>query len=74
MGFGARPFVMGVAVLTLHSGDARRVNKACQAARRTRLYTALAPELMRSTKTETFANRRAISAKLRWAVRATGPQ
>jgi 16S rRNA C1402 N4-methylase RsmH len=32
----------------------------------------VASEVIRSTKEETFANRRASSAKLRWAVRASG--
>jgi 16S rRNA (cytosine1402-N4)-methyltransferase len=60
-----------VAVLTFHSGEDRRVKKAFQAGRRTGVYSEVANEVIRSTKTETFANRRASSAKLRWAVRAT---
>jgi 16S rRNA (cytosine1402-N4)-methyltransferase len=60
-----------VAVLTFHSGEDRRVKKAFQAGRRAGLYSDVATEVIRSTKAETFANRRASSAKLRWAVRST---
>ncbi len=60
------------ALLTFHSGEDRRVKKAFQSGFRSGLYRAIAPEVIRSTKEETFANRRAISAKLRWAVRADG--
>jgi len=59
-----------VAVLTFHSGEDRRVKKAFQAGRRAGVYSDAATEVIRSTKAETFANRRAASAKLRWAVRA----
>jgi 16S rRNA (cytosine1402-N4)-methyltransferase len=59
-----------VAVLTFHSGEDRRVKKAFQAGRRAGVYSDVATEVIRSTKAETFANRRAASAKLRWAVRA----
>lgn len=58
-----------VAILTFHSGEDRRVKKAFQAGYREGLYSAVATEVIRSTKEETFANRRASSAKLRWAVR-----
>jgi len=61
-----------VAVLTFHSGEDRRVKKAFQAGHRAGVYANVASEVIRSTKKETFANRRASSAKLRWAVRATG--
>ena len=59
-----------VAILTFHSGEDRRVKKAFQAGRRAGVYSEVATEVIRSTKAETFANRRASSAKLRWAVRA----
>jgi 16S rRNA (cytosine1402-N4)-methyltransferase len=59
-----------VAVLTFHSGEDRRVKKAFQAGRRAGVYSNVAKEVIRSTKAETFANRRAAAAKLRWAVRA----
>jgi 16S rRNA (cytosine1402-N4)-methyltransferase len=59
-----------VAMLTFHSGEDRRVKKAFQAGYRDGVYSAVADEVIRSTKEETFANRRASSAKLRWAVRA----
>jgi len=59
------------AILTFHSGEDRRVKKAFQAGYREGLYSAVATDVIRSAKEETFANRRASAAKLRWAVRAT---
>lgn len=59
-----------VAMLTFHSGEDRRVKKAFQAGHRQGVYASVANQVIRSTKEETFANRRASSAKLRWAVRA----
>ena len=59
-----------VAVLTFHSGEDRRVKKAFQAGYREKVYAAVANEVIRSAKEETFANRRASAAKLRFAVRA----
>ena len=58
------------AMLTFHSGEDRRVKKAFQAGFRAGIYSAVATEVIRSAKEETFANRRASAAKLRWAVRA----
>ena len=60
-----------VAILTFHSGEDRRVKKAFQAGYREGVYADVAREVIRSTKEETFANRRAAAAKLRWAVRAS---
>ncbi len=60
-----------VAVLTFHSGEDRRVKKAFQAGHRTGIYASIARQVIRSGKIETFANRRASAAKLRWAVRAS---
>jgi 16S rRNA (cytosine1402-N4)-methyltransferase len=60
-----------VAILTFHSGEDRRVKKAFQAGHRDGLYSSIAKEVIRSGKKETFSNRRAAAAKLRWAVRAT---
>ena len=59
-----------VAMLTFHSGEDRRVKKAFQAGYRAGTYSAVADEVIRSSKEETFSNRRASAAKLRWAVRA----
>jgi 16S rRNA (cytosine1402-N4)-methyltransferase len=59
-----------VAMLTFHSGEDRRVKKAFQAGYRAGIYSDVANEVIRSTKEETFANRRAAAAKLRWAMRA----
>jgi 16S rRNA (cytosine1402-N4)-methyltransferase len=47
------------------------VKKAFQAGHRTGVYADVAKEVIRSTKEETFSNRRAAAAKLRWAVRAS---
>jgi 16S rRNA (cytosine1402-N4)-methyltransferase len=59
-----------VAVLTFHSGEDRRVKKAFQAGARQGVYADYAREVIRSGKDETFTDRRAAAAKLRWAVRA----
>ncbi|NOT27178.1 MAG: 16S rRNA (cytosine(1402)-N(4))-methyltransferase RsmH [Acidobacteria bacterium] len=59
-----------VAVLTFHSGEDRRVKKAFQAGYRAGIYADIATEVIRSGKEETFSNRRASSAKLRWAIKA----
>ena len=58
-----------VAILAFHSGEDRRVKKAFQAGHRAGVYADVAPEVIRATMEETRANRRASSAKLRWAVR-----
>ena len=59
-----------VVVLTFHSGEDRRVKKAFQAGHRAGVYADVASAVVRSAKEETFSNRRASAAKLRWAVRA----
>jgi 16S rRNA (cytosine1402-N4)-methyltransferase len=58
------------AIITFHSGEDRRVKKAFQAGHRSGVYAEVATDVIRSAKEETFANRRASAAKLRWAVRA----
>jgi 16S rRNA (cytosine1402-N4)-methyltransferase len=58
-----------VAILTFHSGEDRRVKKAFKSGYRESVYSAIADRVIRSKKEETFANRRAAAAKLRWAVR-----
>ena len=60
-----------VAILTFHSGEDRRVKQSFREGRRRGDYSAAAREVIRSTMEETRANRRASSAKLRWAVRRT---
>jgi 16S rRNA (cytosine1402-N4)-methyltransferase len=59
-----------VAILTFHSGEDRRVKKAFQSGGREGIYSAVAADVIRSTREELLANRRAQAAKLRWAVRA----
>jgi len=59
-----------VAVLTFHSGEDRRVKQAFRAGLRSGVYAATNDRVVRSGKVETFSNRRASAAKLRWAVRA----
>ena len=59
-----------VVVLTFHSGEDRRVKHALRAGLRDGTYSAIADAVVRSARDETFSNRRAASAKLRWAVRA----
>jgi 16S rRNA (cytosine1402-N4)-methyltransferase len=59
-----------VVMLTFHSGEDRRVKKAFQAGYRAGIYSDVADRVIRATMEETRANRRASSAKLRWAVRA----
>jgi 16S rRNA (cytosine1402-N4)-methyltransferase len=61
-----------VAIITFHSGEDRRVKKAFQAGARAGLYADVAKDVIRSAKEETFSNRRASAAKLRWAVK--GPE
>jgi 16S rRNA (cytosine1402-N4)-methyltransferase len=58
-----------VAILTFHSGEDRRVKKAFQAGHHSGVYSAIADRVVRSGIEETRANRRASSAKLRWAMR-----
>jgi 16S rRNA (cytosine1402-N4)-methyltransferase len=47
------------------------VKKAFQAGYREGVFSTVADQVIRSAKKETFANRRASAAKLRWAVRAS---
>ena len=59
-----------VAIITFHSGEDRRVKKAFRAGHRAQLYARISGAPVRSGKDETFSNRRAQAAKLRWAVRS----
>ena len=59
-----------VAMITFHSSEDRRVKKAFQTGRRVGVYSDIATQVVRSAKEETFSNRRAAAAKLRWAVRS----
>ena len=58
-----------VVILTFHSGEDRRVKKAFRSGVRAGVYSAAAKHVIRSAKVETWSNRRAAAAKLRWAVR-----
>jgi 16S rRNA (cytosine1402-N4)-methyltransferase len=57
-------------VLTFHSGEDRRVKQAFRSGERSGIYAEVARDVVRASMAETRANRRASSAKLRWAVRA----
>jgi 16S rRNA (cytosine1402-N4)-methyltransferase len=59
-----------VVILTFHSGEDRRVKQAFRGGRRAGVYREVAEDVIRPSMAETRANRRASSAKLRWAVRA----
>ncbi len=59
-----------VAILSFHSGEDRRVKKSFQEFFRLGLYEEITQEPIRATPEESFNNRRARSAKLRWAIRA----
>lgn len=59
-----------VAMLTFHSGEDRRVKQAFRDGRRSGVYTSATRDVIRSTKAETRADRRAMAVKLRCAVRA----
>ena len=61
-----------VVMLTFHSGEDRRVKKSFQSGHRTGVYDEVADEIIRPSMDEQRANRRASSAKLRWASRAAG--
>lgn len=63
-----------VVVLTFHSGEDRRVKQAFRQGQRSGTYARIARAVVRSAKDETFANRRAASAKLRWAIRGRLPR
>lgn len=60
-----------VAILTFHSGEDRRVKKAFQAGQREGLYESILQEVIRPAPDERHANPRSVSAKLRWARRAS---
>ena len=59
-----------VAILSFHSGEDRRVKKSFQQFFREGVYRDVAPDLIRPSVEECFANPRARSAKLRWAIKA----
>ena len=59
-----------VAILSFHSGEDRRVKKSFQHFFREGIYSEVAPDIIRPSAEECFANPRARSAKLRWAVKA----
>ncbi len=59
-----------VAILSFHSGEDRRVKKSFQHLFREGIYSEVAPDPIRASPEECFTNRRARSAKLRWAIKA----
>lgn len=58
-----------VAILSFHSGEDRRVKKAFQYFAREGVFSEVSPDPIRASVQECFANPRAKSAKLRWAVK-----
>jgi len=58
-----------VAIMSFHSGEDRRVKKAFQYFFRQGLFSSISPDPIRASDEECFNNRRAKSAKLRWAVK-----
>ena len=59
-----------VAILSFHSGEDRRVKKSFQHLFRQDVYCEVAPGPIAASPEECFANPRARSAKLRWAIKA----
>jgi len=59
-----------VAILSFHSGEDRRVKKSFRYFFREGIYGEIAPDPIRASPEECFTNRRAKSAKLRWAIKA----
>jgi 16S rRNA (cytosine1402-N4)-methyltransferase len=60
-----------VAVLTFHSGEDRRVEKAFEASLQAGLYSSVAPEPLRPSPEEQRGNPRSAPARLRWAIRSS---
>ncbi len=60
-----------VAILTFHSGEDRRVKKAFIDGKEAGIYSEIADEVIRAAPEERNFNPRSVSAKLRWAKRAT---
>ncbi len=59
-----------VAILSFHSGEDRRVKKAFQTFYRSGVFSAIASGPIIPSMQECFNNKRARSAKLRWAIKA----
>jgi 16S rRNA (cytosine1402-N4)-methyltransferase len=59
------------AIITFHSGEDRRVKHAFKNGLRTGMYSEIAPDPITATPEEIAENKRARSAKLRWARRAS---
>jgi 16S rRNA (cytosine1402-N4)-methyltransferase len=55
------------AIITFHSGEDRRVKHAFKNGLRTGMYSEIAPDPITATPEEIATNKRARSAKLRWA-------
>ena len=60
-----------VAVLTFHSGEDRRVEKAFEASLQGGIYSQVAPEPLRPSPEEQRSNPRSAPARLRWAIRSS---
>lgn len=60
-----------VAILTFHSGEDRRVKKSFIEGRAAGIYSEIADDVIRAAPEERNLNPRSVSAKLRWARRAS---
>lgn len=59
-----------VAILSFHSGEDNRVNRAFQEGFEAGIYSAISSEAIRPTSQERYDNPRSKSAVLRWAIRS----
>ncbi|MCE1198723.1 MAG: 16S rRNA (cytosine(1402)-N(4))-methyltransferase RsmH [Marinilabiliales bacterium] len=59
-----------IAILTFHSGEDRRVKKSFKYYANEGVYSQIASDPIKASAEECFQNRRARSAKLRWAIKS----
>jgi 16S rRNA (cytosine1402-N4)-methyltransferase len=59
-----------MAILSFHSGEDRRVERALLAGLEGGIYSSISTEVLRPSPEERYSNSRSSSAKLRWAIRS----
>lgn len=59
-----------MAILSFHSGEDRRVERALLAGLKGGIYSSISTEVLRPSHEERYSNSRSSSAKLRWAIRS----